>query len=85
MSKRAGTFISCAVGSGEKITKEEAKNACARPHSGIRLSFINKVDKDIMKGDIKIFPVGTTQATGVLTKALARNDFVRHCVHPCSK
>ena len=25
-SKRARTFISCAVGSGEKIIKEEAKN-----------------------------------------------------------
>jgi hypothetical protein len=36
-SKRAGTFISCAVVSGEKIIEEEAKNACAR-HNGIRLS-----------------------------------------------
>jgi hypothetical protein len=42
--KGAGTFISCAVGSGEEIIKEEAKNACARPHSGIRLSVIDKVD-----------------------------------------
>jgi hypothetical protein len=50
-SKRAGTFISCAVGSGEKIIKEEAKFACARPHSGIRLSVINKVDNNSMKGD----------------------------------
>ena len=48
-SKRAGTFISCAVGSGEKIIEEEAKNACAR-HSGIRLSVIDKVDNDSMKG-----------------------------------
>ena len=51
-SKRAGTFISCAVGSGEKIIKEEAKNeCCARPHSGIRLSIIDEVDNDSMKGD----------------------------------
>jgi hypothetical protein len=51
-SKRAGTLISCAVGSGEKIIKEEAKNeCCARPHSGIRLSIINEVDNDSMKGD----------------------------------
>jgi hypothetical protein len=50
-SKRAGTFISCAVGSGEKIIKEEAKNACARPHSGIRLSVIDEVDNGSMKGD----------------------------------
>jgi hypothetical protein len=50
-SKRAGTFISCAVGSGDKIIKEEAKNACARPHSGIRLSVIDKVDNDSIKGD----------------------------------
>jgi hypothetical protein len=50
-SKRAGTFISCAVGSGEKIIEEEAKNACARPHSGIRLSVIDEVDNDSMKGD----------------------------------
>jgi hypothetical protein len=50
-SKRAGTFISCPAGSGEKIIKEEAKNLCARPHSGIRLSVINKVDNDSMKGE----------------------------------
>jgi len=48
-SKRAGTFISCAVRSGEKIIKEEAKNACAR-HSGIRLSVIDKNDNDSMEG-----------------------------------
>ena len=46
-SKRAaGAFISCAVGSGEKIIEEEAKNACAR-HSGIRLSIIDKVDNSL--------------------------------------
>jgi hypothetical protein len=50
-SKRAGAFISCAVGSGEKIIKEEAKNKCAKPHSGIRLSIIDEVDNDSMKGD----------------------------------
>jgi len=50
-SKRAGTFISCALGSGDKIIKEEAKNACARPHSGIRLSDIDEVDNDSMEGD----------------------------------
>ena len=53
--KRAGKFISCTMGSGEKLIKEEAENACARPHSGIRLSVINefdaKVDNDSMKGD----------------------------------
>ncbi len=50
-SKRAEKFISCAAGSGEKIIKEEAKYACARPHSGIRLSVIDKVDNDSMKGE----------------------------------
>ncbi len=43
------------MGSGEKLIKEEAKNACARPHSGIRLSVIDevdaKVDNNSMKGD----------------------------------
>jgi hypothetical protein len=39
------------VGSGEKIIKDEAKNTCARPHSGIRLSIIDEVDNDSMKGD----------------------------------
>ncbi len=34
------------MGSGEKLIKEEAKDACARPHSGIRLSVINEVNKD---------------------------------------
>jgi hypothetical protein len=50
-NKRAGTFIGCAVGSGEKIIVEEAKNPCARPHSGIRLSVIDEVDNNSMKGD----------------------------------
>jgi len=39
------------VGSGEKLIKEEAENACARPHSGIRLSVIDKVDNGSIKGD----------------------------------
>ncbi len=38
------------MGSGEKIINEEAKNACARPHSGIRLSDIDEVDNDSMEG-----------------------------------
>ena len=50
-SKRAGTIISCATGSGEKIIEEEAKNAYARLHSGIRLSVMNKVDNNSMKGE----------------------------------
>jgi len=34
------------VESGEKLRKkEEAKDACARPHSGIRLYVINEVNK----------------------------------------
>ncbi len=40
----------------------------------------------VQKGLIKIFPVGTTnQTTDIFTKALARNDFVHHCVHLCGK
>ncbi len=43
------------MGSGEKLIKEEAKNVCARPYSGIRLSVIDKVDAEVdnnsMKGD----------------------------------
>jgi hypothetical protein len=50
-SKRAGIFISCAVGSDATIIKEEAKNECARPHSGIRLPVIDEVDNDSMMGD----------------------------------
>ncbi len=29
--------------------KEEAKDACARPHSGIRLYVINEVNEDILE------------------------------------
>jgi hypothetical protein len=50
-SKRAGKLISCALGSDEKIINEEAKNACARSHSGIRPTVIDEVDNDSMKGD----------------------------------
>jgi hypothetical protein len=39
------------VGSGENLIKEEAKDACARPHSGIRLFVINEVNEDSMEED----------------------------------
>jgi hypothetical protein len=39
------------VGSGEKLIKEEAEDACARPHSGTRLFVINEVNKDSMEED----------------------------------
>jgi hypothetical protein len=39
------------VGSGEKLIKEEAKDACARLHSGIRLFVINKANEDSMGKD----------------------------------
>jgi hypothetical protein len=51
--KRAGKTISCNVESGKKLIKEEAKDVCARPHSGIRLFVINEVSKDSMEGDYK--------------------------------
>jgi hypothetical protein len=35
------------------LIKEEAKNACARPHSGIRLFMINEVNEDSMEEDYK--------------------------------
>jgi hypothetical protein len=41
--------VSSDVGSGEKLIKEEAKDACARPHSGIRLSVIDEVNEDSME------------------------------------
>ena len=49
--KRIGKTVSCDVRSGEKLIKEEAKDVCARPHSGItiRLSVINEVNKDSME------------------------------------
>ncbi len=40
--------VSFDVGIGEKLIKEEAKDACTRPHSGIRLFVINEVNKDSM-------------------------------------
>jgi hypothetical protein len=51
--KRTGKTISLDVGSGEKLIKEEAKDGCARPHSGIRLFVINEVNKDSMEEDYK--------------------------------
>jgi hypothetical protein len=41
------------VGSGEKLIKEEAENMCARPHSGIRLSVIDKVDAGVDNDSMK--------------------------------
>ena len=57
--KRTGKTISFNAGSGEKLIKEEAKDACARPHSGIRLFVINEVNKDSMEEDYK--DEGSTQ------------------------
>ena len=38
----------------------------------------------VRDGLIKIFPVGTAdQIADVLTKALAQNNFTRHCMHLC--
>jgi hypothetical protein len=51
--KRTGKTVSFDVESGEKLIKEEAKDACARPHSGIRLFVINEVNKDSMEEDYK--------------------------------
>jgi hypothetical protein len=51
--KRAEKTISCNVESNEKLIKEEAKDVCARPHSGIRLFTINEVSKDSMEEDYK--------------------------------
>jgi hypothetical protein len=44
--QETGKTVSCIVGSGENLINEEAKDACARPHSGIRLSVINDVYED---------------------------------------
>jgi hypothetical protein len=49
--KRTGKTVSFNVGSDEKLIKEEAEDACARPHSGIRLSVINEVNKDSIEED----------------------------------
>ncbi len=49
--KRTGKTVSYDVESGEKLIKEEAKDAYARPHSGIKLFMINEVNKDSMEED----------------------------------
>ncbi len=49
--EKTGRSISCNMGSVEKLIKEEAKDACVRPHSGIRLSAINKVDNNSTEED----------------------------------
>ncbi len=51
--KRTGKTVSFDVGSGENLIKEEAVDACARPHSGIRLFVINEANKDSIEEDYK--------------------------------
>jgi hypothetical protein len=80
-SKRAGIFISCAVGSGETIIEEEAKNECARPHSGIRLPVINEVDNDSMMGDDDfgsrpVYPISVTHACMLTNIVICPVSFV---------
>jgi hypothetical protein len=79
-SKRAGTFTSCAAGSGEKIIKEEAKNVCERPHSGIRLSVINEVDNNSMKGeyDNKRNKTNNATANGNTEMSIGSSGFSLH-------
>jgi hypothetical protein len=49
--KMTGKSILYNVGSGERLIDEEAKDTCARLHSGIRLSVINEVDDDSTEKD----------------------------------
>ncbi len=49
--KRAGKTVSCNMECGEKIIKEEAKDVCARPQSGIRPFVMNDVSKNSMGED----------------------------------
>jgi hypothetical protein len=49
--KGPGKTVSCNVESSDKLMKEEAKDACARPHSGISFFMINEVNKDSMEED----------------------------------
>jgi hypothetical protein len=44
--EKTGKSVSCDIGNVEKLIIEEGKDACARPHSGIRLSVINEVNED---------------------------------------
>ncbi len=75
--KRTGKFISCTIGSGEKLINEEAKNTCTRPHSGIRLSVINKVENDGMMGndDNKRNKTDNETANGIKEMSIGGCDF----------
>jgi len=46
--KKTGKFVSFNVGNAKKLITiiEEGKDACARPHSGIRLSVIYEVNEN---------------------------------------
>jgi hypothetical protein len=46
-----GKSILCDVGSDERLIKEEAKDTCARPHSGVRFSVIDEVDDNSTEED----------------------------------
>ncbi len=49
--EKTGKPVSSNVESGEKLIKEEASDACARPHSGIMLPVINKLNNDSKEDD----------------------------------
>jgi hypothetical protein len=60
------------MGSIEKLIKEEAEDACVRPHSSIRLSAINKVDNNSTEedNDSKRNDLTMTLETAIRTQAL---------------
>jgi hypothetical protein len=49
--EKTGRTVSLDVESQEKLIKDEAEDMCERPHKGIRLFVINKVNKDSMEED----------------------------------
>ncbi len=51
--KGRGKTVSRNMESSDELIKEETKDMCARPHSGIRLFMINEVNKDSMEEDYK--------------------------------
>ncbi len=70
------------MGIVEKIIKEEAKDACVRPHSGIRLSAINIVDNDSTEEDNDSKEMKLTMKLEMATRTYALEVVASPCPPP---
>ncbi len=79
-------YVHCKVFEDNADVLELARLPKLHPHTKHIHVCYHHFCEHVRKGLIKMFSVGTSnQIADLLTKALAQNNFVHHCVHLCGK